>query len=76
VEPDVKLDTPITKKTKEEAGFKPTVNANMILHGRIGVSRGYLSESGISCEICGVEEQFEVHHVINNNLSLGWNIIH
>jgi hypothetical protein len=48
--------------------FKRTISPNMILHGRIGMSRCYSSESGVSSEICGAEEQFEVHHVINDNL--------
>ena len=48
--------------------MKRTISTDMVLHGRIGMAHGYLSKSGVSSEICRVEEHFKVHHVVNDNL--------
>lgn len=53
---------------KEIGMLKRTIGTDMILHGRVGMGHGYFSESGVSGEICGVEEHLKVHHIVNDNL--------
>jgi hypothetical protein len=46
-----------------------TVTSNVILYRGIGVCLGNLSKCRISCEVCRVEEDLEVHHVVNDDLN-------
>jgi hypothetical protein len=39
----------------------------MVLHRRVGVRGGDISEGCVSCQSKGVEEHFEVHHVVDDD---------
>ena len=48
------------------------VGAEMILHSRIGMGDGDVPESSIAGFAAGPEEQFEVHHIVDDDQKIGW----
>ena len=43
------------------------VLTEMVSHSRIGMLPGYVIESGVAGQPGSFEQQFEVHHIINDN---------
>ena len=39
----------------------------MVLHGRISMFHGYVPENGVARQLRGVEQHFQVHHIVNDN---------
>ena len=43
------------------------VLTDLILHHLFGMRNSYFLISVISCHLTGVEQQFQIHHIVNNN---------
>ena len=45
-----------------------TIRSDVVQHGCVCMRRCYTSQSVVSGQICGMEEDLEIHHVVDDHL--------